>query len=887
MKPAVLKHLLDLQNVKLDLLSCEKLIEHIQNCFETTQQMVEIHHRLTYTAFIPIGDFIRQVSAWTGAEPLDILDTLNRSNTNRLSSIYADPFAQEWIAALGRSPAALCLLSKVEQEPERAGWVLESLCAFGGCIERGLRQFVEDFGYRIVNGYDITAETYIERKDLLLKSIKAMLRVAQIDHGHQINALIDQTPPEKRSLLMELLHDAQEMGRLRNERGMYSDLWAIGILRHAYLEAGRRLVQSQMIPLTDLAFDATLFELISLLKGVPAVSSDALQERAGYRDRYSVSDAPAILGHSDQASYSLSHLPDSLSRTMAGLMTAMTLAVEHVQRAKSKDTLVGVPAARGEVEGTVKVIRSDQQIGEIKRGDILVIAQSTAALDIVFPLIKGIISQYGGVLSHPAILAREYGIPCIVGCSDAFDSLQTGMVIHLDGDKGLVKTLAAQNDAKTRLESLQCEYSGAMQGRNRDRVFNHLGAVSTKLEVIAALRQDENSSKILKSHFEGNISTDEAVDRITGQHSQVLNKIPIQSLERFVQRLHLEFHPCDACNLYCSGCTYQQDTPLRPVPESFPFEQVSKICAVIQPKAITVVGGGEPTLYRSQQQSLGDLICALGQGRFGCRPDLGLISNGVLWPPGNPQWHHSLKWIRYSVDASSAETYARIKGKDCFDLIIDNVFRLLTQTQIPQVGVGFLYHPGNIVEAGPLIAYLAKRIRDTCPDQVSRLNVQFRPWRMPTGRPSIQEKILSREDVAFAANTLFSYIDQDPFIEQFTRQNTNIAVNLLCGGAREKVKPFSDCFFGLAKLVVRADGSIYPCFRMAANQDERFYCGNILEDSPLKIALRSLHVIVDSVHQVCTSEFDKCLFCVFNNALESGLTGRVQLDQKLVGDYFF
>jgi len=158
---------------------------------------------------------------------------------------------------------------------------------------------------------------------------------------------------------------------------------------------------------------------------------------------------------------------------------------------------------------------------------------------------------------------------------------------------------------------------------------------------------------------------------------------------------------------------------------------------------------------------------------------------------------------------------------------------------------------------------------------------------MPVGRPSIQERILSKEDINQAADILLSYVDQDPAIEAFTRQNTNIAVNLLCGGAREQVEPFSECFFGLAKTVVRADGSLYPCFRMAASRDRRFYCGNILEDSPLKIALRELYIFLSSVRQICIPEYDKCLFCVFNNALEVGLTGKFQLNQALAGDYFF
>jgi phosphohistidine swiveling domain-containing protein/MoaA/NifB/PqqE/SkfB family radical SAM enzyme len=573
---------------------------------------------------------------------------------------------------------------------------------------------------------------------------------------------------------------------------------------------------------------------------------------------------------------------------MSGLITAITLAVEHVHHgANQAGILVGTPAARGIVEGTVRVILSDAQIDEIKRGDILVVPQTTAAFNVVFPIIRGIIAQFGGVLSHPAILAREYGIPCIVGCSSVTEHLHTGMRICLDGDKGEIRIIQRNEGFTQRLESLRCEYTGPMQGRNRDRVFNHLGAVSEKLGIAEKIRSDEECLGVLRGHFTGEISTDEAAKQIIKQLKKSSIDVSRKFLEGFSQRYHVEFHPCDACNLCCSGCTYFQDTPFRPSAVSFPFDHISKICSLFQPKAITIVGGGEPTLYRSGQYELGDLICAFGQGEFGCAPAIGLISNGVRWPPGNREWPCYVNWVRYSLDYSTPDSYLRGKGKNYFDKIVDNIFRTLTETNIPQVGVGFLYHPGNIAEAGPLISFLAHRLRETCPNQLPRLNVQFRPWRAPTGRPSIQERILSDADIEQATLILLRHLEQDCFIEQFTRQNTNIAVNLLCGGARERVKSFSECFFGLAKTVVRADGSLYPCFRMAATSAPLFSCGNILVDTPLSIALKELYVTLFSVRQTCVLDYDKCLFCVFNNSLEIGLANKFEPRPELGGDYFF
>jgi MoaA/NifB/PqqE/SkfB family radical SAM enzyme len=314
---------------------------------------------------------------------------------------------------------------------------------------------------------------------------------------------------------------------------------------------------------------------------------------------------------------------------------------------------------------------------------------------------------------------------------------------------------------------------------------------------------------------------------------------------------------------------------------------MDRICAVLQPQAITIVGGGEPSLYVSGEKRLGDLISALGSGAFGRPPAIGLVTNGTLWPPGDEQWHRHVQWIRYSLDSASPESYALGKGRDFFDRVVSNVFRALTDTAIPYVGVGFLYHPGNIREAGSVISFLANRIRQFCPDQLHRFNVQFRPWRPPTGRPSIQEKILSPQDIEEAAGVLLSHVRRDSYLEEFARCNTNIAVNLMCGGARESIEPFTECFFGLAKTVIRADGSLYPCFRVAAHRDSRFNCGSILADAPLTIALRELHVHISSVESVCLPEHHKCLFCVFNDMFERGIADAKPPTPELAGEYFF
>ncbi len=889
-KTKSIKELSKLQNVRLGDLSNTELAHHLERCFEATKKNVKRHHRYTYTSFIPLGDFINQVSGWLKIQPSEILHSIEDGKIANLPIV-----SNELLNVLAKDIGVLRLLSIAEDHLEQAPQIFSDLALLENTIGEGIHNLMKQWGYRIVDGYDVTSETYAERPDLLLRSLKSAMDKRRSRTSLEIDNLIRNIPPEKSRLFDDLLNNALAMKRLRNERGLYTDLWAIGILRHTVLEIGKRLTEKGLIDKPDLALEASILEINQLLNKRKAVTSNELLERANYRNNHTINNAPPVLGVASGEPFNLAGVSPEMARTMSGLMLAIELAVNHQPPVTASDLqnkpdiLTGIPASKGICEGFARVISSIDQIREIQRGDILVVYQSTAAFNAVFPLIGGIVSQYGGTLSHPAILAREQGIPCIVGCTDVMRKLKTGMHISVNGTSGVIKIMTDENVPRLQIQDLQCEYVGPMQGRNRDRALNHVTAVQKRLDLVKYFRQAPLAFKILEQHFQKTTPTDESLEKINriwagfGPWQGNFRTVLADWLERF----HLEFHPCDACNLQCDGCTYYQDHQLSPSQSSFPFDHISNIFSTMKPRAITLVGGGEPALYRSQGMQLGDLISALGEGTFGIRPSIGLITNGTTLPKGNPGWHQYTEWIRFSLDAADPQVYKNFKGRDHFNKVVDNVFRVLIETKIPKVGVGYIYHPGNIAKAAELINLFAKRIQEICPEHLHRFNIQFRPWRSPIGQPSIRDRIISKKDIAAAEEFTLALVQSDPFLEKFIRQNTNLAINLLCGGAREKVEHFSECFVGLAKAVIRADGSVYPCFRVAAERNPNFLAGNILHDSSESIALKSLYVITKSVQTICVPEFDKCLFCVFNNIIESNLNQTFDLPPAIAGDYFF
>ncbi|MGH3263719.1 MAG: PEP-utilizing enzyme, partial [Trebonia sp.] len=105
--------------------------------------------------------------------------------------------------------------------------------------------------------------------------------------------------------------------------------------------------------------------------------------------------------------------------------------------------LRGVAASPGVVEGPARVVLSTDQIDEVRDGEILVCTATAPAWAPVFGKVRATVSDVGGMMSHAAILCREYGIPAVLGTGAGTRRIQTGDQIRVDGDRGTVRLLHA------------------------------------------------------------------------------------------------------------------------------------------------------------------------------------------------------------------------------------------------------------------------------------------------------------------------------------------------------------------------------------------------------------------------------------------------------------
>jgi len=100
--------------------------------------------------------------------------------------------------------------------------------------------------------------------------------------------------------------------------------------------------------------------------------------------------------------------------------------------------LQGTPASSGKYKGICRVVTKLEDAKMIEKGDILITVSTDIGWSPYFPLLGGVITELGGLISHGAVVAREYGLPCIVGVEMATSKFKSGDIVIIDGSKGFV-----------------------------------------------------------------------------------------------------------------------------------------------------------------------------------------------------------------------------------------------------------------------------------------------------------------------------------------------------------------------------------------------------------------------------------------------------------------
>jgi pyruvate,water dikinase len=439
-KPAAIRAHLALQAVDPRTLDQDELLAHLDRCREHQQRMIRQHHTFNAAAMLPVGDFIAHVGDWTG-QPLGEFMALLRGTAPESAGSFPE---------LDRLTAAICASAEAQAilaSDAGAGDILDQLRSRPGDVGAATAGYLDMVGFRLLDSLDTGDPYALEVPEVLVSGIRLAVDVgapasseASDDEVARIRGRI---PAEHRAAFDDLLAEARFTSKLRDERGLYSEVWAGGITRRAILAAGERLAERGRIAAPAHLVEAGYEEMRTLIGGLDGPSAEELAGRADYRTTYRVSDAPPWLGSPPQPPPPLDGLPAPVARLMGALGAAIG-ALYGGPAAESDATVVrGIGASPGVVTGTARLIHGPVEFDRLTRGDILVTTSTTESFNIVLPILGAIVTDSGGLLSHAAIVSREYGIPSVVGCGDATAIIADGAQVRVDGTAGEVVVLAS------------------------------------------------------------------------------------------------------------------------------------------------------------------------------------------------------------------------------------------------------------------------------------------------------------------------------------------------------------------------------------------------------------------------------------------------------------
>ena len=345
-------------------------------------------------------------------------------------------FLEQLIAALKADSDGRELLHSDADPAE----ILERLRSLDNDTGRAASAYLDLVGCRLLDGFDISGRYALELPDALIRAIRASVDRDPDEPGDddRVAEVRSKVPADKQAQFDEMLGEARLMYRIRDERGVFSDIWASGIMRRAVLGGGRRLADRGRIHDPEHFIDAGFDEMRSLLTDGDGPSADELAERYETRTSLSAKDAPATLGPPPPPRPDPSGLPPAAARVMAAVGFAIDALFGSSEEEHEEDMLRGLAASGGVYEGPARRVAGPDEFDRIVQGDVLVTESTSEAFNILLPLLGAIVTDSGGLLSHSAIVAREYGIPGVVGTREATDRIPDGALVRVDGDAGEV-----------------------------------------------------------------------------------------------------------------------------------------------------------------------------------------------------------------------------------------------------------------------------------------------------------------------------------------------------------------------------------------------------------------------------------------------------------------
>lgn len=436
-----------LSAVDADLLTNAHLLDYLRKSEEVNRRNWEIHFILMYPADAIYLDF-EKFCKEHGLDEQGMVLMLSgfqskpAETDEELWSLAKDARARGLEAVFSKTPLKV-LRATLASHAEGRAWL--------DCFN----DFLVTYGNRINAAHlDVIFPTWREDPEPVLDTVLSYFR--RMDDGWDlatqrekvfaqreaaISAFGRILSPEDLPEFRRLLKVAQKIYAYQEDHGFYIDQGSTAALHSALMACGRRLLKLGLLNQAEDVFFLAYSELVEILDDVSRHESVGIYHHkalvqplvAERKEQWSaVSSLEAPLTHGK--------VPERMTDPIAIKVFGIVDDVLHPKGEKVVSLrLEGFAASDGIVEGPARVVTHFEDFSKVQSGEILICPYTGTAWTPLFLKIAGVVTDTGGMLTHAAIAAREYGIPAVVGTWNATSSINDGDIVRIDGGAGVVE----------------------------------------------------------------------------------------------------------------------------------------------------------------------------------------------------------------------------------------------------------------------------------------------------------------------------------------------------------------------------------------------------------------------------------------------------------------
>ena len=433
--PEIKEILAALEVVDVAALSTAELTEHWDRTLAAIHRLWEIHFLVVVPSYTAMSEFDEMYRATVGAtdphESGRLLQGIGNMTVETGTSLFGlSRKARE-------APAVRALIESTDGDVRDALATVEGGPAFLAELER----YLEVYGHR-GDKWDFAYPSWVDDATPVFTTLKEY--VAQdadpADELRRQAAQREELVAEARAKITDeqqrggfdfLLAAAESGVVISEDHGFWIDFRGMYELRRVCVEIGRRLADAGAIDDPDDIFFLYIDEIAGTLRALPDVDHrELVSDRKASLERAKATTPPPFIG-----------APPADEPPDNPIAIAFGKLFGGPPPADEGEVLRGHPGSGGTCRGTARILTSITDADRLQPGEVLVAPATAPPWTPFFAVAGAVVTDAGGILSHCAVVAREYQIPAVVGCGNATTTISDGQTVEVDGTKGTVRLI--------------------------------------------------------------------------------------------------------------------------------------------------------------------------------------------------------------------------------------------------------------------------------------------------------------------------------------------------------------------------------------------------------------------------------------------------------------